>query len=140
MRRLAFYVVAACVLAAGCAGNKPRVAQSVTAMPPGYGVIVATFRYTAGESSFPQEQIFSDARYLEGRLASRGRQAFIVYGGGNWTSVGFRAATHDEAERAKAAIEAAGTIDLGDGSTLKVPKVEIVNIAELKAYALDLIP
>jgi hypothetical protein len=132
--------IAACMLTTSCANSKRIDNRSVTTMAPGYGVIVATFRYVPGESRFPREQVFSDAKYLADRLTALGRESFIVTSGGTWASVGFRVPTHDVAETTKRSLEARGRLDLGDGRTLDVSHVEVANIAELKRYALDEVP
>jgi len=139
MRPIALTVILA-ILAAGCATTKGYSEKSVTAMPPGYGVMIATFQFVPGKSAFSQSQIVKDAKYAVDRLAARKYDAFIVYSGGNTARVGIHEPTHAAAEALKRQLETKGSISLGDGRTIVVRDAEIVNIAELSLHALSVIP
>jgi hypothetical protein len=139
MRTIALTIILA-ILAGGCTPTKGYSDKSVTAMRPGYGVMVATFQYVPGKSAFSQSQIVKDAEYTVDRLAALRYDAFIVYTGGNTTRVGIHEPTHAAAEGLKRQLEAKGAIALGDGRTIVVRDAEIVNIAELKLRALSTIP
>jgi hypothetical protein len=140
MRNLSFAAAIVILVAAGCASDKTYSDKSVTKMQPGFGAIVATFKYIPGESAFPPAQILTDAKYLTGRLSAIGREPFIVYTGGNTALVGIRASSHRLAEALKAELESKKSLALGDGNTLPITTVEIKNISELQLYAQDRIP
>jgi len=139
MRPIALTVILA-LLAAGCATTKGYSEKSVAVMPPGYGVMIATFQFVPGRSSFSQSQIVKDAGYTVDRLVALKYDAFIVYSGGNTTRVGIHEPTHAAAEALKRQLETKGSIALGDGRTIVIRDAEIVNIAELKLHALGAIP
>jgi len=138
MRRI---LLAALVFAAaGCAHDKAYEKESVTAMQPGFGVMVATFRYVPGESKFDRQQILTDAKYAAGRLRAQGYESFVVYAGGDTARVGIRASSHHLAEALQKEFKSKGRISLGDGNTIPVADIEVKNIAELKLGAQDTIP
>lgn len=128
---LAILVSVICCAFFGCETNKTVGPLSVKQVPPGYGVMVASFKYVPSESKYPQGQVIYDAKYCASRLAAVGYESFIVYKGGNWARVGVRAPSHSIAEARKRQIDHDGFIDLKDGNKLKVPYSEIVNLAEL---------
>ncbi len=138
MKTLVFCIAA--VLAAGCAGEDPYQARNVTTMQPGYGVVLATFKYVPGESKFAPSQVASDARYAADRLALLGYQSFFVYDGSYAAKVGVRASSMSLAQALKKDFERRGSIKLGDGNSIPVANVEITNIAELKLKASDMKP
>ena len=109
-----------------------RPARDVKELSPGYGVMVATFRYVPGTSTFPQSQVAADAASAAGRLLKVGYQSFTVRQGPDCVRVGLRVSTHSLAIALRRQIDQAGRIDLGGGERLRVPETEIVNLAELK--------
>jgi len=109
-------------------------------MQPGYGVVVATFRYVPGASKFPQSTVLEEAKIACEALASLKYQSFIAYDGGNVARVGIRAPSHALAQIYKKEFDARGAIDLGGGQVLQLSNVEIINIAELKVRAVERIP
>jgi hypothetical protein len=121
-----------CFVSLGCENSKVQGPPSVKQVPPGYGVMVASFKYVPNESKYPQGQVIYDAKYAASRLSAVGFEAFVVYKGGNWARVGVRAPSHSIAESLKRRIDHDGAIDLKDGNKLKVPYSEIVNLAELQ--------
>jgi hypothetical protein len=92
--RIAVLALALGFVFAGCVNQQAARPQTAKQMPPGYGVMVTTFKYIPGKSTFPKDQILFDAKYAAGRLSAIGYQAFIVYSGGNTASVGIRASSH----------------------------------------------
>lgn len=135
--KAAVIIVLSAVLAAGCHTPEPYRPESVTAMKPGFGVMIANFKYVPGTSEFPQSQVIEDAKYTAERLAAVGYQPFIVYTGGNEASLGVRASSHLLAEALAREINRVQKIDLGDGNIISVPSTRIVNLAELKVGALS---
>lgn len=132
MTRLARLLLVAAV-AAGCVRYE-RIARvrDVRDLPPGYAVMLATFEYVPGQSTFDRSQVVEDAYYIAGRLSVVGYQSFVADDGENRIRVGARASTHAMARALQREIERTGTIDLGDGNKLSVPEPAIINLAELK--------
>lgn len=134
MRRVACLTLVLCAAAAGCIQERRQLVgklRDVGEMPPGYGVMVATFRYYPGASDFAPSQVRADAEYVTRRLSARGYESFVVEGA-DCAHVGVRASTYDMAASLKESIEAAGVVDLGDGERLPVGEVGVFNLAELK--------
>ena len=135
--RFTLFVAAVGMLLAGCAGPESVRPQTAKQMPPGYGVMLTTFKYVPGQSKFPKDQILYDAKYTAGRLSAIGYQAFIVYSGGNTARVGIRATSHQIAVSLQKQFERAGSIDLKDGRKLKIYKTEVKNLAELQVGTVE---
>jgi hypothetical protein len=135
--------VAALALAAfvsGCASHGSYSDKSVTRMKPGFGVMVATFTYVPGESTFPESQVLKDAKYTVGRLEANGYEPFIVYSGSHAAQVGIRASSHRLALALKTELDAKKSLSLGDGNSIPIVDAPIKNISELQLHALDRIP
>jgi len=131
----------AVLLLAGCAStghNHHRAAAAVEELPPGYGVMLATFAWEQGRSDFPPSRVHEDASYAADRLAETGYQAFVARCGPHRLRVGIRATSRTLAETLVRHISRTGFVELGDGSRLPVHAVEVVNLAELKAPAAGL--
>jgi hypothetical protein len=136
MRFTAFVLIAGLFLA-GCTNPNAVKPQTAKQMPPGYGIMVTSFKYVPGQSKFPKDQIIYDAKYTASRLSAVGYQAFIVYSGGNTCRVGVRASSHALAVSMQKQIDRAGYIDLKDGRRLQVFKSEIKNLAELQVGTVE---
>lgn len=132
MTRLARLLLVGAV-AAGCARYE-RIARvhDVRDLPPGYAVMLATFEYVPGQSTFDRSQVIEDAYYVAGRLSLVGYQSFVAVDSKDRIRVGARASTHAMANSLQREIERTGRIDLGDGNKLSVPEPTVINLAELK--------
>ena len=138
MTRVLLTVVTLLALA-GCATNK-YYEKNVTNMQPGYGVMVATFKYAPGVSAFPQSAVLKDAKFTCDALTALRYQSFVVYNGGDTARVGIRASSHALALAYKKDFDSRGKIYLGGDVTLPVAGAEIVNITELRLDAAEKIP
>lgn len=133
-------IMALAALLAGCANTKDKGCKSVRLMSPGYGLVLAAFEYVPGKSRFPREQVLYDAKYAQTSLAGLGYDSFIAYSGGNSARVGIRLPTKASAERMLVQLRSRGSINLGDGQSLKLTDPRIMNISELQKNALEIIP
>ena len=134
MRRLLHLAVLA-VAAAGCAGASPErvgVVRDISELPPGYAVMVATFQYVPGASTFPASQVVNDTYYVTERLSALGYQSIMAARDEHYIRVGLRVSSFALARSLKKQIDMKLVIDLGDGNKLRVPETKIINLAELK--------
>ena len=137
MRFAAFALIVGLLLA-GCTGPRRVKPQTAKQMPPGYGVMVTSFKYVPGQSKFPKDQIIYDAKYTASRLSAVGYQAFIVYSGGNTCRVGVRASSHALAVVAPEADRPRGLHrPQGRAQAPQVYKSEIKNLAELQVGTVE---
>ena len=138
MRRFWIIVSAALFLVSGCANGRDMIApvKSVKEMRPGYAIVVATFEYVPGKSSFQVSAVYEDAYFVAQRLYELGYESFLVPLTPYKIKVAVRASTEPLARATKMEIDRDGVINIGV-QKLKVPKTEIINLSELKLAAID---